>query len=251
MKGWERVAVLAIASSLWAFTSPVAAQVAGTVTDLKGAAEVQRGGGAWQGLSVNAPVSVGDHLRTGAASSLTLTLTDESRLVLDPESDLTIDEQVLPQTGPSKSSFNLAVGKADAAVTTDRYKTPGSLFEVKTRTAVAGVRGSEWFSQYDPSTDTTTICVVKDQAWYKSAVTGGDPQALDEGKCVTCPGNGPCVPAAALGSTANTAAIAGAGAAGAAAVGVGIAAGVTGGFSGGSNNSGSPLETEPPVSPSK
>src|SRR5882724_5568110 len=125
--------VLASASLLLA--SSALAGVAGSVTSLSGKAEVQESGaGAWKPLSMNSEISVGDHVRTGAGSALTVTYADGSVIALESESELVIDEQSLPSSGPQVSLFSLNRGKLDVAVPKGQYDKPGARFEVKTTT---------------------------------------------------------------------------------------------------------------------
>ncbi len=131
-------ASLLIASAAWA-------DVAGKVTSISGSAQVQpTGAGPWKQLAVADEVSVGDHLRTATTGRLTVTYRDGSVITLDPESELVIDDQALPATGPSVSLFSLDRGKLDVSVPKNLYNNPGSRFEVKTTTAVAGVRGTRF-----------------------------------------------------------------------------------------------------------
>jgi hypothetical protein len=57
---------------------------------------------------------------------------------------LIVDDQALPSGGPPVSLFSLNRGKLDVTVPKGLYTTQGSRFEVKTTTAVAGVRGTHF-----------------------------------------------------------------------------------------------------------
>jgi len=121
------------------------ADVAGKVGSVAGSAEVQPGGvGSWRQLSVDDEVSVGDHLRTADGSRLSVVYRDGSSITLEPGSELIIDEQALPSGGPPVSLFSLNRGKLDVTVPKGLYNTQGARFEVKTTTAVAGVRGTHF-----------------------------------------------------------------------------------------------------------
>lgn len=121
------------------------ADVAGKVSSVAGSAEVQPGGvGSWKQLSVDDAVSVGDHLRTTDEGRLSVVYRDGSTIALEPGSELVIDDQSLPSGGPPVSLFSLNRGKLDVAVPKNLYNTQGARFEVKTTTAVAGVRGTHF-----------------------------------------------------------------------------------------------------------
>jgi hypothetical protein len=137
------VGILTAGSMLLAV--PVWADVAGKVSSVAGSAEVQPGGaGSWEPLTVDRAVSVGDHLRTTNGGRLSVVYRDGSVITLEPDSELIIDDQALPPGGPPVSLFSLNRGKLDVAVPKGLYNTPGGRFEVKTTTAVAGVRGTHF-----------------------------------------------------------------------------------------------------------
>ena len=125
--------------------APAWAGVAGKVSSVVGSAEVQSAGtGAWKPLSVDAPISVGDHLRTSEGSHLSVVYRDGSVIDLEPGTELVVDDQALPSSGPPVSLFSLNRGKLDVAVPKGLYDKQGARFEVKTTTAVAGVRGTRF-----------------------------------------------------------------------------------------------------------
>lgn len=135
--------ILTIGSMLLA--GPAWSDVAGKVSSVAGSAEVQPGGvGSWKQLSVDDAVSVGDHLRTMDGGRLSVVYRDGSVIALEPGSELIIDDQTLPSGGPPVSLFSLNRGKLDVAVPKGLYNTQGARFEVKTKTAVAGVRGTHF-----------------------------------------------------------------------------------------------------------
>lgn len=128
------------------------AQVVGKVGDIEGTAEASRTGApSWIALAVPNDVVFRDQLRTQALSKLKVRFRDESNLTLGENSQITVDEQIIPITTAPTSVFNMVGGKVRAVVT-DRYKLPGSRFEIRTPVATAGVRGTEFifdFSQPD------------------------------------------------------------------------------------------------------
>jgi hypothetical protein len=127
-----------LAASAWA-------DVAGKVSSVVGSAEVQAGGaGPWEPISVDRQVSIGDHLRTTNGGRLSVVYNDGSVITLEPDSELVIDDQALPPGGPPVSLFSLNRGKLDVAVPKGLYNRQGARFEVKTTTAVAGVRGTHF-----------------------------------------------------------------------------------------------------------
>lgn len=154
-----------------------AQEPAGHVATLEGRAEVQRAGQTtWTALAPGGDVFVGDRLRTADGARLKLLMSDDSVLTLGPRSELTIDEQVVRADGPSTSRMGQLVGSLRAVVT-ERYGTRGSSFEVKTPTAVAGVRGTGFVSLVDPDGKRTQVIGVYDVTHVRSAA---DPQGRAE-----------------------------------------------------------------------
>lgn len=129
-------------SFLFLCASEVWAQAVGQVVGIEGVAEaLQAGGTAWQRLTVPGDVFFHDQLRTQAASKLKVLFHDDSVLTLGENALMTIDEQVVQPAAPGTSIFTILQGMLQAVVS-DRYQLPGSRFEVRTPTGVAGVRGT-------------------------------------------------------------------------------------------------------------
>jgi hypothetical protein len=133
------------------------AEEVGWVASLEGAAERQRAG-AWTGLAAGEALELHDHVRTGAASKVKLLLRDDSVLTLAERSEMVLDEQVAG-AAPS-SSFSLLLGKMRAVVT-ERYSASGAKFEVKSPTAIAGVRGTSFIAEYDRDKDETQVVGIE------------------------------------------------------------------------------------------
>jgi len=139
--------LLLVVLSLLALGSLAQAQVVGKVEGAEGAPEVLRSGTAtWVPIKTNDPVSIGDQLRTREGTKMSIRLSDDSVLTLAEKTVMTIDEQTVRPSGQNTSIFSLLLGKMRAVVS-DRYKEPGSRFEVRTPTAVAGVRGTEFIAE--------------------------------------------------------------------------------------------------------
>jgi hypothetical protein len=120
--------------------SPVLAAV-GTVTLVEGTAFRTPNGGAEQPLKQGAEVELDDTLRTGSDGTVKLTLTDQSVVVLGPESELVVERAEFESQERSRVSLKLLVGGVWAKV---KKAIAGSdaTFEVSAARAVAGVRGT-------------------------------------------------------------------------------------------------------------
>lgn len=116
--------------------SPVAAVPAGVATLIPaGLLEVLHGDGSSTRLSAPASLTLGDEIRTGGGNYATIRFSDGSEVRLEPWSTF-----VLQQVRPGLFSMLLSSGKLWAVVT----KEPRRRFQVRTPTAVASVRGTEF-----------------------------------------------------------------------------------------------------------
>ncbi|MGZ3444224.1 MAG: FecR family protein, partial [Myxococcaceae bacterium] len=121
--------------------STTALGAVGTVTVVDGPAFRTPKGGAEQPLQQGASVELDDTLRTGPAGGLKLTLTDQSVVVLGPDSELLVERAEFEGQERSRVSLKLLVGGIWAKVKKAIAGTD-STFEVSAARAVAGVRGT-------------------------------------------------------------------------------------------------------------
>ena len=120
--------------------SPALAAV-GSVTVVEGPAFRTPKGGAEQALQQGAEVDLEDTLRTGPAGNVKLTLTDQSVVVLGPDSEMLIERAEFEAQERSRVSLKLLVGGVWAKVK-KAIAGSDSTFEVSAARAVAGVRGT-------------------------------------------------------------------------------------------------------------
>jgi len=159
----RRGAILLVALALGMVTAVAPrranAQAAGSLAAVVPPAEVGRDG-SWTVAAVGAEIGMGDALRTGAAGRLKVVLADGSVLVISERSELVIDEHVYrPAEGSLSAVLQLLNGKVRAIVS-DYYGATGTKFEIKTETAVAGVRGTDFVVRYDDLTASTEVIGV-------------------------------------------------------------------------------------------
>lgn len=180
--GSGRTAVLLLVAALLTARAAVAQDV-GWVAALEGTAEVQRGGN-WSALAQGGAVQLGDHVRTAAASRVKLLFGDDSVLTLAERSEVVIDEQVAG-AAPT-SSFSLLLGKVRAIVT-DRYSAEGAAFEMKSPTAIAGVRGTSFIAGYEEGRDETQVVGLEHVTAVRSIVdaTGAKQVLVGPGQSTT------------------------------------------------------------------
>lgn len=97
-------------------------------------------------------VQVGDRILTGADGRVRLRFAELSEIFVSPNSGLVVEEALLEKrTGPPKRTIiiDLKQGRLRSRVQ-GRYDDGESKFQVKTRSAVAGVRGTDFVVSFYP-----------------------------------------------------------------------------------------------------
>ena len=103
---------------------------------------------------------------------------DDSVLAVSESSFVTVNEQVFnPDTGKAKSFMELLQGKVNAVVS-DYYHRAGNSYEIKTVTAVAGVRGTEFSMSYNPDQDVTEVVGISGHVEVHSMIDPTGPGVL-------------------------------------------------------------------------
>lgn len=133
-----------------------AADTSATVTRLKGHARVKYGKSEFKGLKIGSGIKVGAVVATGKKSRLELKLADNSVIRLGSRSTLTLTQAMFSGQGNKKVSARLWRGKAYAVV--KKLTGDDSAFQVKTSTAVAGVRGTAF--RINANRDKSTVVRV-------------------------------------------------------------------------------------------
>jgi hypothetical protein len=107
----------------------------GQVTRLRGSAS--------EALAAGATLQSGDRIRTGAQSSASLRFADGSRLLIPPDSDVTLEQLLVLGRGALPAvRIGVQQGGADSRVTPNAQRVP--LYEVRTPHVNLGVRGTEF-----------------------------------------------------------------------------------------------------------
>lgn len=175
------LSLLTIASTLlWSLTV-LAQESIGQVVALQGQATVQRAGSAQtMPLRVESPVYRDDTIRTLEASKIKLFLIEGTELALGERGTMTLSQFVFaPQRQTHRGVVSIAQGIFRAVT---RKVLPQTAFEVRTATAVAAVRGTQWLGEVTP--DATAIVVLEGEV----SVVHAD--ASVRGEVVLTPGLG-------------------------------------------------------------
>jgi hypothetical protein len=143
--------MLAIPVWSWSQTS----ERIGTVLAVEGVAEVRAAQATeWERLRFRDGIFLNDTIRTAADSTMKVLLRDDSIVTLAEQSEMQFTDFLLTEQ-QRKSIVNLYVGKI--RMLTTRLFGTGSVAEVHTPNAVAGVRGSDEHVQYVTSLQQTTV----------------------------------------------------------------------------------------------
>jgi len=166
------------------------AQEIGTVAALEGSAKIGRGT-VWITATIGAAIQQGDELRTESPGRLRIVFQDDSVLTMSDDSRVVVDQQVFrPQQGKAASVLELLQGKVSALVS-EYYGRPGTAYEIRTATAVAGVRGTDFIVTYDPRDDVTEVAGLSGRIEVRSIfdrtgrgvlVTAGEVTSVPRGR---------------------------------------------------------------------
>ena len=156
------VVVLYILLAAWTCGPVTAGQDSadtGTVVAVRGEAYIDRGG-------KRIPVRVGesillhDRIETARDSTVEILFPDEAILVLTSQTIIEVKEHRFTGAGGDlRSVFGLAKGLV--RVLMEKLFSEGSLFQMETDNAIAGVVGTDFIVRYDPVRETTQIFVFE------------------------------------------------------------------------------------------
>jgi len=170
--GW----LLAASLSLAVLAAPARGADSAVVARINGAPRVERAGQR-QPLRPADVVSPGDVIVTDASAKVKLLLADDSVLTVGPDSRVVLDAFVLSADSRSVQLRVLA-GRFKIAIA--RFFGAASQYEVRTPTALAGVRGTVLWG------DTTldAICALDGHIEVRALAGNATPAHLSAGECV-------------------------------------------------------------------
>lgn len=115
---------------------------------------------------VGTKVMPGDTVTTGAESRAKIVMVDRNVINVSPDTKLKIEEYTSDATSKNVK-LSLLNGKIRNNVE-QKYDNLKNKFEVKTPTAVAGVRGTQFITSYNDSTKATEIITLRGQVEFKT-----------------------------------------------------------------------------------
>ncbi len=184
-----------VATCLVSLAAAALAAEVGTVAAAEGSAYIWRDGASIQAL-IGTAVHKGDQLATGRPGRMKVVFQDDSVLTVSEDSRITVDDQIFGgDNGKARSVFGLLRGKVNAAVS-EYYRNPGNAYEIKTETAVAGVRGTEFTITFDPEKELTEVVGIAGTVSVRSMsdlegsgvlVTANESTSVQRGELPTAP----------------------------------------------------------------
>ncbi len=178
------LASLCVGALLLAGAASAGVSEPGLVVRINGTPTVECAGKT-QPLSEGAKVHVGDVVVTDASAKLKVLLADDSVLAIGPRSRVLLDEFALGDD--RRVRLNVLAGRFKIAVA--KFFGRNSDYQVRTPTAVAGVRGTVLWGD----TDLDTICALDGQVEVRPTV-GQSVVSVTAGRCLSQLASGTVVP---------------------------------------------------------
>lgn len=141
---------------------------------VKGSVKIE-GSGAPTEAKVGSKIHEGETVITGPDSRAKIVMTDRNIINISPNTQLKIEKY--SNTSKDKNvRLTLVEGKVRNNVE-QKYDNKNSKFEVRTATAVAGVRGTQFITSYNSSTRVTEVITLKGQVSFASLTAAASSSA--------------------------------------------------------------------------
>lgn len=159
MNRWGLVFAISAFAASTLFPAPApAAPMAATVVKVSGTAEYISAADAKTYVAQRGTkLAEGDTAKTGPRSSMVMEFENKNRVQLGESAELVIKESRMEQDGSFSSVFGLNLGRVRSMVS--KFSPGSSKFEYHTKTAVAGVAGTDFVTEV-PEPDTTIVAVL-------------------------------------------------------------------------------------------
>lgn len=121
---------------------------------------------------INKQVCQGDSIKTGKDSRAKVVMADANEINVSPDSEMMLEVYDTAQAGDKKVLLNVIYGKIRSNVK-QKYKDDArSHYRVKTKSAVAGVRGTEFLTSFDMRTNETKVVTFEGEVNVGQMVGG-------------------------------------------------------------------------------
>jgi len=169
-----RYAPAAVVTFMLFAAPPTKAAGPAVVAQINGAPVVTRAGQSTP-LQVGGALMIGDVVGTDERSKVRIVFADDSVLAIGPKTQIALDEFVLEST-TRKSRLRVLAGRFKIAIA--KFIAGSTDYEIRTPTAVAGVRGTILWGD----TDLDAICAL--DGTIEVRTLSGPAAALSTGQCV-------------------------------------------------------------------
>lgn len=150
----------------------------GTFMLVKGKVLILSDSGQSTEAKVSSKIYVGETVVTNTDSRAKIIMSDRNVLNILPNTKMKI-EKYSSAVGAKEVQLNLIEGKVRSNVG-EKYDNKSSKFEIRTATAVAGVRGTEFITSYDPATRVTEVLTIHGQVIFKALGIGVEDSSSSE-----------------------------------------------------------------------
>lgn len=149
-----------------------AQSVTGVMMVVKGDIKVTSKDGKTEAAKVGKKVTEGDTITSGPDSRAKIVMSDKNVINVSPDSKIVIEKYENDGKASKNVELNVLYGKVRASVE-QKYDGDKSKFNVKTPSAVAGVRGTDFLAGYNPGTRTATVTTFSGSVALGQAGPGG------------------------------------------------------------------------------
>jgi len=185
---------LLVISAVFLMTEAFAENQYGLFMVVKGDVKVISGNKAPFPVKVGSKVAVNDVVTTGVDARAKIVMSDRNVINVSPETRLQITKYANDaKAGTKDVEIKLDQGKVRNNVE-QSYDGEKSKFILKTPTAVAGVRGTQFVTSFDSKTQKTQIVTMKGQVTFSSVMNGkvvGAPVVVNKGESTTSSAGAP------------------------------------------------------------
>ncbi|MEY4617089.1 MAG: hypothetical protein RJB66_2049 [Pseudomonadota bacterium] len=176
------------------------ADTSGTFTVVKGDVQITSKSGLTEKAKIGKKVVPSDTIVAGKDARAKIVMADKNIINISPDTKLILEKYIYdPAKGDKQVTLDIAYGKVRATVE-QKYDGEKNKFNIKTPTAVAGVRGTDFLTGYTPGKKETKIITFEGQVAVGTPGPQGqimNPVFVNPGQMTTAvQGAPPSVPAA-------------------------------------------------------
>jgi hypothetical protein len=159
---------------------------------VKGKVFIEAESGSRKEAKVTSRIFEGQSVITEVDSRAKIVMSDRNVIIVQPRTRLKIEKYKSNQQ-ERNTSLNLIEGKIRVNVQND-YDMESTKFEVRTNTAVAGVRGTQFITEYDKQKDLTEVTTIEGKVEIRvfgpSSKGNSEKIVINAGHRVTASGDG-------------------------------------------------------------